>query len=329
MQTLVARAGFTAVLAAVLLAVASSAFAQGGTILIQEDFESTNFGSRGWYDTTGGTLSTTEKFSGARALECRFTLGGTNCSGGTPGRHLFTDSESVYIAYYIKHSTSWVGSGQSFHPHMFYFLSDLDGTYSGPAYNFLDAYIENIGGKPAFLIQDGKNIDETRVGQNLVNVTENRAVAGCNGDSDGYGNGDCYQSGSVHWNGKRWLAGQVYFNSTVGSPYYKGDWHLVEAYFKLNSIVGGKGAKDGIIRYWYDGALIMEHTDIAIRTGAHPTLKFRQLLVAPYIGSGSPADQTFWIDDLMIATGRPATPPVPPGSGATAPSPPANLRIIR
>jgi hypothetical protein len=36
--------------------------------------------------------------------------------------------------------------------------------------------------------------------------------------------------------------------------------------------------------------------------------------MAPYIGDGSPVDQRFWIDDLTVATSRPAVPlPAPAG----------------
>jgi hypothetical protein len=257
-------------------------------------------------------------------------VGSTKCVGGTPSRHLFQSTDSVYLSFYIKHSASWVGSGKPYHPHMFHFLTNLDPAYAGPAYTHLTAYVEELGGFPQLVVQDGKNIDETRVGVDLTNITENRAVAGCNGDSDGHGSGECYQSGSVHWNGKKWRPNQTYFDNIPGSPRYKGDWHLVEAYFKLNTIVNGKGMKDGVLRYWYDGSVVLDLTNVVLRTGAHPTMQFNQFLVAPYIGDGSPVDQTFWIDNLMIATARPANPPPPPGGGGgtTAPSAPSNLRIV-
>ena len=306
----------TAVAAAAFLLQPSS-LAQ--TILIQDHFENTSYTSRGWYDTTGGPLSTVEKYSGASSLQIRFAPGATNPTGGDIGRHKFPDSDSVYISYYIKHSANWVGSGQAFHPHMFLFLSNMDGDYSGPAYSYLDAYIENVGGVPRFSLQDGRNIDEMRVGQNLVGVTETRSVAGCNGDSDGYGNGDCYVAGAVHWNGKEWPASQVYFDNNSSGPYYKNNWHRVEAYFKLNTVSGGIGQQDGIIRYWYDGTLIMQHTNIVLRTGARATLKFNKAMLLPYIGSGSPVDQTMWIDDLTIATAPPST----------VPGAPANLQLQR
>ena len=317
-----------AVVAAVLMLAHPIGVQSTAVVLLEEAFEDANFGSRGWYDTTGGTLSTAEKYNGTRSLECRFSTGGTKCVGGSPGRHLFQETESLYFAYYIKHSTNWTGSGKPYHPHQFLFLTNLADNYSGLAYTHLTAYIENVGGVPMFVIQDGMNIDETRVGQDLTNVTEQRAVAGCNGDSDGYGNGSCYLAApSVHWNGKSWSPGQVYFDSTLDSPRYKGKWHLVEAYFKLNTIVGGKGARDGIIRYWYDGQLILERTNIVLRTGAHPTMKFRQFVIAPWIGDGSPVDQTYWVDDVLLATARPSPPPTPPG-GSPAPKPPTNLRVV-
>jgi hypothetical protein len=201
---------------------------------------------------------------------------------------------------------------------MFHVLTNEDDAYVGPAFTHLTTYIEGTNGYPQLQIQDGKNIDQSRIGQDLTNVTEQRAVAGCNGSSDGYPGG-CYQVGTVHWNAKAWRADQIYFDSSPDSPRYKANWHLVEAYFKLNSIVGGKGVKDGVVRYWYDGALIIDRTDVMMRTAAHSTMRFNQFMAAPWIGDGSPADQTFWIDNLVVATARPAR----------APAPPSNLRIIR
>jgi hypothetical protein len=295
-------------------------------VFFQESFEDTAFASRGWYDAPGGVLSTAEKYSGSRSLECHFTPGGTKCA--SPGRRLFPASDSVYLSFYIKHTTNWVGSGRNYHPHMFNFVTNVDGAFIGPAYTHLTTYVEENNGYSVLAIQDSMNIDESRVEQDLTHVTEQRAVAGCNGDSDGYGNGDCYPSGAVHRNAKFWRASRPSFDSTPSSPTYKGDWHLVEAFFRLNSIVGGKGVNDGIIRYWYDGNLIIDRSDIAMRTGIHSTMKFNQFLFLPFIGDGSPVDQTFWIDDVVVASVRPATPPVPPRQTSPAPATPVNLRIV-
>ena len=44
---------------------------------------------------------------------------------------------------------------------------------------------------------------------------------------------------------------------------------------------------------------------VFVETGAHPTLKFKQIILAPYIGDGSPVAQTVWYDDLIVATAHP------------------------
>lgn len=313
-----------AALTAIIAGAAGQPAAQGvPAVFVREGFEDANLSTRGWYDSTGAPLSTVEYVAGARSLECRFQVGATGCSGGTVGRHLFPDSDAVYLSFYIKHSANWVGSGKPYHPHMFLLMTNADTAYVGPAYTHLTAYVEENGGVPLLLLQDGRNIDETRVNQDLTAITESRAVAGCNGDSDGYGNGDCYPAGTVHWNGKRWSGGTVYYDSTPGSPRYKGNWHFVEAYFKLNSIVNGKGLQDGVLRYWYDGTSVIDSSNVVLRTGASPAMKFNQFMLAPYIGDGSPLDQAFWIDDLTIAADR----PVPQGA-VPPPAAPGPLRFV-
>ena len=34
-------------------------------------------------------------------------------------------------------------------------------------------------------------------------------------------------------------------------------------------------------------------------------MQFNQLIIAPYIGDGSPVTQTMWIDNLTVGTGKP------------------------
>jgi hypothetical protein len=293
-------------------------------ILFQESFEDSNFGSRGWYDVTGGRLSTTEHIAGStRSFECNFLQQGQGCNGGSPGRRLFAETDSVYVSFWIKYSPNWTGSNKPYHPHQFYLLTNLNGSYDGLAWTHLTAYVEENGGIPLLGIQDGQNIDRSRIGQNLSAVTETRAVAGCNGDSDGYGNGSCYPVGSAYWNWKQWLAGGVYFSDTAGVR-YKNDWHHVEAYFKLNGISNGKAMADGVVRYWFDNELIINHSNVMLRTGQYPNMKFNQLIIGPWMGDGSPVAQTFWMDDLIVRTERPVD-----SADTTPPGPPARLRIVQ
>ena len=273
-------------------------------ILFQENFEDTDFASRGWYDALRGKITSSEHIEGSTAcLECRFLKGQRGCEGGTPGRHLFDETDEVYLSYYVKYSSNYTGSNKPYHPHEFHFLTTENGIYVGPARTHLTTYIEQNEGTPLLAIQDGENIDESNIGVDLTNITEGRAVAGCNGDSDGYGEGECYLNGAVHYNGKAWKADSIYFRDESGK-YFKNDWHFIEAYFKLNSISEGKGISDGIVRYWYNGELLIDHDDVMLRTGKFSNMKFNQFLIAPYIGDGSPVEQVMWIDNLTVATSR-------------------------
>jgi len=80
-------------------------------VLFTEDFEDANLSTRGWYDSTALKLSTAEHISGSRSVEYHFPEGATvpETSGGAI-RRLFTESDSVYISHYVKHSSNWVGS---------------------------------------------------------------------------------------------------------------------------------------------------------------------------------------------------------------------------
>lgn len=276
------------------------------TVFFRESFENADFTSRGWYDLTGWTVTTGEAHGGSSSLELHFTQGATGPVGGG-ARHLFTDSESVYLSYWVKYSANWIGSGQSSHPHEFFFMTTEDTQFAGPAFSFLTVYVEHnyqSGGIPFLRAQDGENIDQGNVNRDLTGITENRAAHGCNGNGDPYPT-VCYAAGGgLYNNTKSWSASRPYFLDTPGSG-YKNDWHHVEAFYQLNSIVNGIGQADGVVQYWFDGQSIIEHRNVLLRTGAHPTMRFNQLLLAPFIGgNGSPADQTLWVDDLTVGSAR-------------------------
>ena len=249
--------------------------------------------------------TTSESHSGPGSLEIHWAAGTTAPHYAV--RRLFPETETLYVSYWVKYSANYVGSGRSYHPHEFGVTSNLDPEYSAPTMSYLYAYIEQVyqnGGVPQLAIQDNQMIDISRVGVDLTGVTEQRSVAGCNGNTDGTGSTMCYQVSATQWyNAKVWSTGQVGFRPDPGAD-YKGDWNRVEVFFQLNTIVDGVGQTDGIVRYWLNGNLLIEHTNILFRTGANPTLRFNQFLIAPYIGDGSPVDQYMWVDDLVLATAR-------------------------
>jgi hypothetical protein len=281
--------------------------AAGGpaTVLFEEGFEDDLWATRGWYSNGAFATTTSNPRSGSRALIGSFAQGATNVPWNG-GRVLFTPTNSLYVRYWVRYSDNWVGSGGTAQPHEFFFLTTENTAFVGPARTRLTVYVEHNyqnGGLPVLAWQDGENVDEASINVNLVGVTEARAVAGCNGNPDGI-QSSCYLNGAAHWNWKSLRATTPRFMPTAGAG-YKGDWHMVEAYYRLNTVVGGVAQNDGIARYWFDGALVLEATNAQFRTGARPNMLFNQMLLSPYIGPGSSVAQTVWYDDILIATARP------------------------
>jgi uncharacterized protein YjdB len=271
----------------------------GRTVFFTEDFENDAFGSRGWYDNLSVTTTGAEAFGGSRSLEARFNAGSATPTWGGTIRRDLPETESLYLSYRVKYSANWVGSGVGYHPHDFYFLTNRDGRWIGPSTSHLTTYVETVyeggGIRPVVGLRDNLNINTANIGVDLTGVTEDRAVAGCNGNTDGYATG-CWSNGGGNW------ANEKFFQSSAAIG--RDAWHHVEVYFEMNSIVGGIGQPDGVIRYWLDGALVLERTGVLFRTGANASMRYDQILFGPFIGVGSPVTQTMWIDDLEVADRR-------------------------
>jgi uncharacterized protein YjdB len=293
------------------VSVPAAASQPAGSLLFAEGFEDANLASRGWYASTG-SISTTEHAPGSStaSIQFHFLQGATSQAGTSAIRHKFTPSNSVYIAYDVKYSDNWIGSGKLYHPHEINVLSTLDGDWAGPSDAFLALYLEHNyqnGGIPHLGIQDNQSINTSygAVPNNLIGVTENRSVGGCNGVGESNVSSECFAFSSTtgYYNLKQ-VIGPVVMQPNPGSAGYKGNWNHVEAYFQLNTIVNGIGQANGVMQYWFNDQLIIDRHDILFRTGARPTIQFNQFLLAPYIGDGSPIDQSMWIDNLRVGTAR-------------------------
>ncbi len=288
--------------------------ASAQNILLFEDFETGDFAAKGWYDGFPDQRTTEEYKNGTHSYRGHFAQGATTSGAG---RHLFTPTDKLYMSYWVKYSTNYVGSGVGYHPHEWNILTNKDWIYQGPADTYLSLYVEQNAGRPILAMQDSKNVDPNCILLNNDNFvgcngefdsyafTENRSASSCNGLTGYLDRRDCFpSSGSTHgyYSARAWAADSVYFRNAPG-PYYKNDWHKIETYFELNTIDAGIGIPDGKIRYWYDGQLLISSDNILFRTGAHPDMLFDQLFYGPYIGVGSPVDQTWWVDDLTLADG--------------------------
>ena len=283
-------------------------------ILFEETFDNNNLSGRGWYDNTSPEFSVTETApNSAQSLQRRFLVGATTSVSGGAMRRLFDASDSVYISYYIKYSDNWQGSGTQYPPHEVHLMTNKDSIWNGMAFSHLTTYIEQLNGRPRLALQDGRNIDQGRINSNLVEITENRSVMGCNGDSDGHGDGTCYNAGGgSYWNGKDWI--------NANSEIQNGKWHQIEIYYKLNSIINGIGISDGVMQYWLDKKIIHDYKNITFRTGQNFDMLFNQFIIAPFMGGGSPIVQTIWYDNLKIENSKP--------SMSNIPAPPNDFRQI-
>jgi len=292
-------------------AVTVSAVTSGGTVLLQENFADASFAARGWYDAPDMPVTTAEHSAGSTAaVEIHFAPGAIQAPWGPATRHAFQPTPTLYISYWVKYSANWVGSGSMDHPHEFYVLSDMDGQYAPLANDWLTTYIEsnfvNGVGTPRVSVQDNRAINASFgvLPMNLIGITENRSVSGCNGVMETNLVSECYGSGS--YNDKQFnRGGTAAFQAQPGAAGYKGNWNHVEVYFQMNSIVAGLAVPDGVLQYWFNGTPIIDRHDVVFRAGARPNLNFAQFVIGPYIGVGSPVDQTMWVDNLTLATQHP------------------------
>ena len=59
------------------------------------------------------------------------------------------------------------------------------------------------------------------------------------------------------------------------------------------------------IQAWFDDKLVVERTDVVLRSTDFPMMKFNQFLLLPYFGPRLlPHAQTLWIDELAVGTKR-------------------------
>jgi predicted amidohydrolase len=263
--------------AAVLGTTISSVAAGGPTeraagLLFREEFDDAWLPERGWYD--GQTFAISR--GGGRAggcIEYHWKPGTTTPERSTSLRRLFQTTDTVYVRFFIKLSPGWGWTGRSYHPHLMHILTTENDRYHGPAASHLTVYIEPQAGKLRLAAQDIQNQDTPH------GLTQGPLRGG--------------------FNGRFYDSKDVLFTDDA--------WHCVEALFKLNSLdlQADRSNADGIVRGWFDGKLVVEHTDVVLRSTDFPNMKFNQFLLAPYFGPGLlPHEQTLWIDELTVGTRR-------------------------
>jgi len=242
-------------------------------VLFSEGFDDSRLLKRGWYDGDKFAVSDKEPYAGPGCIEYRWKAGTTTPVSSSGIRRLFEPADAVYLRFYIRLSKGWGWTGRPYHPHLMHFMTTENERFHGPAASHLTVYIEPWNGKLRLAAQDIQNKDEPH------GLTQ--------GPLRGGYNGQFYDSKEVLFNDDR--------------------WHCVEAMFQLNSLdrKEDKPNADGIVRGWCDGKLVIDRTDVVLRSPDFPKMKFNQFLLTPYFGPGLlPHEQTLWIDELAAGTKR-------------------------
>lgn len=244
-------------------------FPPDGEPLFHEGFDDGQLLQRGWYDGDRFRIADREPFAGKGCLEYHWAAGGTTPDSSSGIRRLFEPSETVYLKVAIRLSANWGWTGREYHPHLMHFMTTENAKYHGPAASRLTVYIEPQEGRLRLAAQDIQNKDAPH------GLTQGPLKGG--------------------YNGKMYDSARKLFTDDR--------WHVVEAQFTLNGLDGDKPKADGVVRAWFDGELVVDRTDVVLRSADFPKMKFNQYLLTPYFGPGLlPHEQTMWIDELSVST---------------------------
>ena len=273
------------------LAAAPTTTAAPKDILFGEDFDDSDLPARHWYDGEKFRI-VPQAFMGQGCIEYEWLAPDSPAVGSSPVRHRFDPADEVYVRFYLRLSKGWGWTGRNYHPHLIHILTTENAAFAGPAATHLTLYIEPCDGKLRLAAQDIQNKDMPH------GLTQGPLKGGFNGR----------------------------FYDSAEAPFDDDRWHCIEAQFKLNSLdlKNDRPNRDGIVRGWFDGRLVVEANDVIVRSTDFPAMKLNQLLLAPYFGPRLlPHRQTLWIDALSVGTARigPAREqPKPAPPGASSPS---------
>ena len=256
-----------------VVAAAAEPAKPSASCFFSESFEDARLLQRGWYDGDQFTIAAKEAHTGAGCIEFRWEDRGTTPANSVGMRRVFEPTDTVHLRFHMKLSKGWGWTGRGYHPHLIQFMTTENGAYHGPAGSHLTVYVEPWDGRLRLAAQDIQNKDQPH------GLTQGPLRGGFNGQM---------------------------FDSTE-ALFTDDQWHCVEAMFQLNSLdlKADKPNPDGIVRACFDGKLVVDRTNVVLRSTDVPQLKFNQFLLKPYFGPGLlPHAQTLWIGELAVGPTR-------------------------
>ena len=228
---------------------------------------------REWYDGQRFEIDSGDSKSGSGSIRYHWKSGTSTPHNSSGIRRLFEPSDSIYLRCFIRLSTDWKWTQKPYHPHLMHFLTTENSKWHGPAASHLTVYIEPWNDRLRLAATDIQNKDAAH------GLTQGALRGG--------------------YNGTMFDSSESLFNDDK--------WHLIEAFFRLNSVdlAQDQPNPDGIVQGWFDGRLVIDHSDVVFRSTDFPRMKFNQFLLSPYFGPGLlPQAQTLWVDELAVRAQR-------------------------
>ncbi len=251
-------------------------------VLFSEGFEDADLTKRDWYDASEFRIAG-NAWAGRGCIEYEWRDGGSRPSGSSGARHLFEPTAEVWLRFHLRLSKGWGWSGRDYHPHLLHFMTTENVKYHGPAASHLTVYVEPVNGRLRLAATDIQNANMPH------GLTQGPLKGGFNA--------------------------MVY--DSREELFTDDKWHCIEACFKLNTLdlKNDRPNRDGVVRGWFDGSLVVEQTNVVLRSTDFPAMKFNQFLMTPYFGPGLlPHAQKLWIDELAVGAKR--LEPVPAGKAS-------------
>ncbi|MBD1399343.1 hypothetical protein [Pelovirga terrestris] len=275
-----------------------------GDLLLTENFQDNNWSSRGWYDATDSTGVTSGGYSG-NALRWDWMAGATKPTGFSTIRRIMAEPvEEFILEYYVKYDSGWRGSGLAYHPHTLHMVSSEDTIYQGGANSNSALYFSQVSGtsapyaiQPRFGHQDSMRVN-TSFGtprNDLTSTTEDRSANLCNTPlaAAGADYGDCYSmGGGAYYSFSGWRSPSVVVPND--------QWVKLTYYVKSNTVANGTANYDGIVKVWVNEALAISNESALLVAGGYGGATWDKFMMAPYIGNGSPVNQTMWLDEMRV-----------------------------
>ena len=275
----IARRLRPAIAAVVVFALASAAPAHLGSpdlepalggrddIVFFEDFEQANYYTHWGQPSAPGTVARVAdpRFDGQHSLRVRVPQGQHTGIGWQWkfGDFGLPEPEEIYFRYYMYLGDTWRRTGGS----QIGKLPGISGTYG----------VAGWGGRPSHG-DDGWSA-------RMSNYDHGSVI-----EPSFY----CYHADMTGIYGNNWTWGpDAYLD--------RERWYCIEVYGKMNSITGGLGNNDGILRGWVDGQQVFEKADIRFRDV--DTLKIEAIWFNVYVGGTWTAEQDMdvYFDNMVIA----------------------------